>query len=50
MCGCVTVVFWQEMGEVYLDDEFKCSGERADGKYKHYCADPALIAQSMRKV
>jgi hypothetical protein len=40
----------QEMGEIYDHDEFKCSGDRDDGKYRHFCADPAAIAQSMRKV
>ena len=40
----------QEMGELYHDDNFKCSGNREDGKFAHYCSDPALIAESMRQV
>ena len=40
----------QEMGELYHDDNFKCSGKREDGKFAHYCSDPALIAESMRQV
>lgn len=43
-------IFFYDGGMGELLDDITCSSPRDDGKYKHFCSDPALIAQGMRAV